>query len=130
MPMNSSTSSAVSEFSRSHPSSASSNKPRLRTTVRNLMTRVWSWLSKVISFAFARVLVVFVIGFAAGTAWQTYGGAARKVIAGWSPHLAWLAPAAAPGGGPAERLKATTLALAAVRQSVDKLATEISKLEA
>src|SRR5262245_34457536 len=45
-----------------------------------------------------------------------------------SPHLGWVAPA--PRGTSPERLKATTLALAAARQGLDKLANEISKLEA
>jgi len=88
------------------------------------------WLGKLVSFAFARVLMILIVGFAAGVAWQSYGGAARKAIASWSPHLGWLAPAAVPGGTSPERLKATTLALAAARQSIDKLANEISKLEA
>jgi hypothetical protein len=88
------------------------------------------WLGKLVSFAFGRVLMVFIVGFATAIAWQSYGGAARKAIASWSPHLGWLAPAAAPGGTSSERLKATTVALAAARQSLDKLANEISKLEA
>jgi hypothetical protein len=128
--MNSSVSSSVSEFSRNRPATGPSNKRRLPTTLRNMVTRVRSWLGKLASFAYARVLMIFVIGFAAGAAWQSYGGAARKAIAGWSPHLAWLAPAAAPVGASPERLKATTIALAAVRQSVDKLSTEITKLQA
>jgi len=41
-----------------------------------------------------------------------------------------LAPAAVPTGTSPERLKAMSLALAAARQSLDKLATEISKLQA
>jgi len=73
--------------------------------------------------------MIFVVGFAAGVVWQSYGGAARKTIASWSPHLGWLAPAAVPVGTSPERLKATTLALAAARQSLDKLANEIGKLE-
>jgi len=128
--MNSSVGSTVSEFSRNRPAAEPSNKRRLSTTVRNLITRVRSWLGKLVSIALVRVLMIFVIGFAAGAAWQSYGGAARKAIAGWSPRLAWLAPAAAPGGTSPERVKATALALAAVRQSVDKLSTEITKLEA
>ena len=119
-------SSTVSEFSRNRPAAEPSNKRRLSTTVRNLITRVRSWLGKLASIALVRVLMIFVIGFAAGAAWQSYCGAAIKAFAGWSPLLAWLAPAAAPGGTSPERLKATTLALAAVRQSVDKLSTEIS----
>jgi hypothetical protein len=81
-------------------------------------------------FAFVRFMMIFFIGVAAAVAWQSYGAAAREVIASWSPHLAWLAPAAAPAGTSAERLKATSLALAAARQSFDKLTTEISKLQA
>jgi hypothetical protein len=74
-------------------------------------------------------LTIFVVGFAAGIAWQSYGGGIRKAIAGWSPHLAWVTPAAAPAGASAERVKATSLALAAVRQSIDKLSAEINKLQ-
>jgi hypothetical protein len=85
------------------------------------------WLSKPFSFAFARVLMIFLVGFAAGIAWQSYGGGVRKVIAGWSPHLAWLAPA--PSGGSAERFRAVSLALTSARQSLDKLSTEINRLE-
>jgi hypothetical protein len=120
----------ISELSRSRPAAESSSKPRLRTAIRNLMTRVRSWLGHLVSFVFARVLVIFVVGFAAGMAWQSYGGGVRKAFAGWSPRLAWVAPASAPvSSGSAERLKATSLALTAVRQSVDKLSAEISKLQ-
>ncbi len=116
----------ISELSRTHSAAELSNKPSLRTAINSLITR----LSKLVSFAFARVLLIFVIGFAAGTAWQSYGGGLRKEIAGWSPRVAWVAPAPAPASsGSAERLKATSLALASVRQSVDKLASEIGKLQ-
>jgi hypothetical protein len=132
--MNPNLTSAVSELSKGR--TERSNKSSLRTFVPNLIARVWSWFGKLVSSAFVRVLMIFIVGFAAGIAWQSYGGAARKAIAGWSPHLGWLAPAAVPsgtspeGGTSPERLKATTLALAAARQSLDKLANEISKLEA
>ncbi len=56
-----------------------------------------SGLGKLVSFAFSRVLLIFILGFAAGMAWQAYGGTARKTIASWSPRLAWMAPPAAPG---------------------------------
>jgi hypothetical protein len=78
--------------------------------------------------AFARLVIAFFLGVAATLAWQSYGRASRTAIAGWSPHLGWLAPAATPAGTSPERLKATSVALAAVRQSVDKLTTEIGKL--
>jgi len=126
--MNPNLTSAVSEFSKGR--TERSNKPSLRTLVQNLIARIRLWLGKLVSFAFTRVLMILIVGFAAGVAWQSYGGAARKAIASWSPHLGWLAPAAVPGGTSPERLKATTLALAAARQSIDKLANEISKLEA
>ena len=111
-----------------------SNKPSLWARIRNLGIRAQLWLGRLISFPFAfpfaRVLMIFVVGFAAGIAWQSYGGEVRKTIASWSPHLAWLAPAPAPAGTSAERLNATSLALAEARQSFDKLTTAISKLQA
>jgi hypothetical protein len=110
-----------------------SNKPSLRARVRNLIMRAQLWLGKLVSFPFAfpfvRVLMIFIVGFAAGVAWQSYGGEARKTIASWSPHLAWLATAPASAGTSAERLKATSLALVEARQSFDKLTTAISKLQ-
>ena len=125
--MNPNLTSAVSEFSKGR--TERSNKPSLRTLVQNLIARIRLWLGKLVSFAFARVLMILIVGFAAGVAWQSYGNTARKTIASWSPHLAWVAPAAAPDSTSAERLKATSLALVAVRQSVDKLSAEVSKLQ-
>jgi hypothetical protein len=119
----------ISELSRSRPAAESSSKTRVRATIRNLITRIRLWLGKLFSFAFARVLMIFLLGFAAGIAWQSYGGAARKAMASWSPHLAWLAPAPASSGGSAERFKAVSLALTSARQSLDKLSTEINRLE-
>ena len=127
--MNPNLTSTLSEFSKGRPATERSSDPPLRRTARNLITGVWLWLGKLVSFRFARVLVIFVVGFAAGFAWQSYGGGARKAIAGWSPRLERLAPAV-PAGTSSERLKATTVALATARQSLDKLATEISKLQA
>jgi len=42
----------------------------------------------------ARVLVPFCIGVAATLIWQSYSGAAKQIIARWSPELGWLAPQA------------------------------------
>jgi hypothetical protein len=125
MPMNSSL--ASTDFSKGRPAAERSNKLRLPATMRNLITRIRLWLGKLFSLGFARVLLIFLLGFAAGIAWQSYGGGVRKAIAGWSPRLAWLAPA--PSGGSAERFKAVSLALASARQSLDKLSTEINRLE-
>ncbi len=126
--MNPNLTSTLSEFSKGRPATERSNDPPLHRTAWNLITRVRLWLGKLVSFAFVRVLVIFFVGFAAGFACQSYGGDVRKAIASWSPRLGWLAPSA-PAGTASDRLKATTLALAAARQSLDKLATEISKLQ-
>jgi hypothetical protein len=125
--MNPNPASSLSEFAKGRPER--STKMSFRA-ISNLIVRVRLWLGKLVSFAFARVLMIFVVGFAAGVAWQSYGGEARKTIASWSPHLAWLATAPASAGTSAERLKATSLALAEARQSFDKLTTAISKLQA
>ena len=94
----------------------------------NLIVRARLWLGKLVSFPFARVLMIFVIGFAAGVVWQSYGGEARKTIASWSPHLGWLAPPSASASS--ERIKAISLALATARQNIDKVASEINRLPA
>src|SRR5882762_252247 len=125
MPMNPNPASSISEFAKGRPER--STKMSFRA-IPNLITRIRLWLGKLFSLAFARVLMIFLVGFAAGIAWQSYGGF-RKAIAGWSPRLAWLAPAPAPSGGSAERFKAMSLALASARQSLDKLSTEINRLE-
>jgi len=86
----------------------------------------------------ARFLVTLCIGVAATLVWQSYGDAAREMIASASPQLGWLAPQAAPvartapdviaPAAPAapspdqQQLNAMLLGLAAVRQSVDQLA--------
>ena len=127
--MNPNLTSTLSEFSKDRPATERSNDRPLHRTAWNLITRVRLWLGKLVSFAFVRVLVIFFVGFAAGFACQSYGGDVRKAIASWSPRLGWLAPSA-PAGTSSDRLKATTLALATARQSLDKLATEISKLQA
>jgi hypothetical protein len=102
-----------------------SNRPSLRTLVQNLIARVQLGLGKLVSFPFVRVLMIFVVGFAAGVVWQSYGGAARKTIASWSPYLGWLAPPAASASY--ERIRAN---LVAARQSLEKLGNDISRLEA
>jgi hypothetical protein len=93
-----------------------------------LSARARGWVERLFPPALARYAAGFAVGIAATLAWQWYGDPARAAVAGWSPYLGWLAPA--PAGASAERHKATSLALAAVRQSVDKLAAEISRQEA
>jgi cell division septation protein DedD len=48
------------------------------------------------SFALTRFLIGFCGGVAATLAWQSHGGAARKMLASWSPQLRWSAPQASP----------------------------------
>jgi hypothetical protein len=104
---------------------ARSNKPSLRALVQNLIVRARLWLDRLLSFPYARVVMIFVVGFAAGIVWQSYGSAARTTVASWSPLLGWLAPPAASASY--ERIRAD---FAAARQSLDKLGSDISRLEA
>jgi hypothetical protein len=101
------------------------------------MKRMMAWprkglrkLASLPSSMSVRYLLVFGAGIAAALAWQSWAVPVRATVAGWSPRLAWLAPGALSRGATADRVKATSLALAAVRQSVDKLATEVGRLEA
>jgi hypothetical protein len=120
---------SVSELSRVRPATDPSRTQGLFVAIGSVFTKLRSWLGKLASFIFTRALLIFLVGFGAGVAWQTYGDGIRKSVAGWSPRLAWVAPPAASAENSRERLKATSVALAAVRQSVDKLATEVDRLQ-
>jgi len=106
-------------------------------------------LDKRASRGFMRLLIIFCIGVAATLVWQSYAGAAREMIANSSPQLRWLAqqsqtapdmvaPTVTATPSPDEQqLKALSLGLAALRQSVEQLAAahqqmtdEIAKLQA
>src|SRR5258706_4821876 len=94
-----------------------------------------SSLGKRVLLALVRFLIMFCIGVAATLAWQSYGDAARERIASSYPQLGWLALQAAPIARSApdtiglaaqaapsphqQRLNAMSLALDAVRQSID-----------
>src|SRR5215475_2962953 len=83
-----------------------------------------------------RLLITFCIGVAVTLAWQSYGDAAREMIAHASPQLSWLAPRAAvaqtasdtiaPFAPDPQELKAMSADLAAVRQKVDQLAAQVA----
>jgi hypothetical protein len=88
--------------------------------------------------SFKSFLITFCSGIAAILAWQSYGDAAKQIIASSYPQLGWLAPRAAPIAYSArdtiglaaqaappdqERLNAFSLDLDAVRQNVDRIAT-------
>jgi hypothetical protein len=92
------------------------------------------------SRAFARFLVIFLIGGGAALAWQAYGDAARAMLASSSPQLGWLAPVTAPVAQttpdvvapPAAETTASpdlqqfAAALTSVRQGVDQLAAQLA----
>ncbi len=96
-------------------------------------------LRKRASRALARFLITFCIGVAATLAWQSYGDAAREMIANSYPQLGWLAPQAEPvtqntpdlialavraaTSLDQQQLNAMSLDLDAVRQSIDRIAT-------
>jgi hypothetical protein len=80
-----------------------------------------------------RLLIAFCVGIAATLAWQSYGGAARKMISRSYPQLGWLAPRSAAQTTPAttmppvtssnpEESETISLSLAEMRQRVDELA--------
>ncbi len=74
----------------------------------------WSWLGKLDPLAFTRYLIAFFIGVTATLAWQSYGDAAREMIA----------PAAS--SPDQSQLNAMSLDLDAVRQSIDRIATSFA----
>jgi hypothetical protein len=121
--MNPNPASSISESAKGR--AARSNKLSLRALVQNLIVRARLWLDNLLSLPYARVVMIFAVGFAAGIVWQSYGRAVRTTIASWSPHLGWLAPPAASASY--DRIRAD---LVTARQSLDKLGNDISRLEA
>jgi hypothetical protein len=136
MLMNPSLTSALSEFtnkpelSKGGLAAELSDEPPLHPSELNFITRVRLRLGTLFPFAFVRFLMIFFIGVTATLAWQSYGDATRETITSWSPRLAWLAPPAAPAGASPDQIVAISRDLAVVRQSVDKLAADITKLQA
>src|SRR5262245_27259512 len=92
----------------------------------------------------SRFLIVFCIGVAATLTWQSYGNAARELVANSSTQLGWLAPqttsvAPTPPGVIAppvlaspspelEELEAMSLRFALVQKRVDQLAASQQKI--
>jgi len=107
MPMKPNLTVALSEFSKGRWAAEPSDEPPLHPTELNLVTRVWSRLGKLGPLAFARYLIAFFIGVAATLAWQSYRGTPKE-----------------------EMIVAAPASLDSVRQSVDKLAVEITKVQA
>lgn len=71
-----------------------------------------------------RFLITFCIGVAATLAWQSFGQEARQMAASSSPVLGWLATEPTTPSPDSPQLKALSLDLAAMRQSVDHLAAQ------
>jgi len=114
-------------------------EPPLHPSELDLIESVRSSRLKRASFVLAGFLIAVCIGIAATLAWQSYGDMARGTIANLSPRLAWLAPHATPvadaapavsASASSDQLAAILRSLAAVRQSVDKLAADITRLQA
>jgi len=126
----------LSEFSKSRWADEPLNDPPLHPSEFDLIKSARSARIKRALLALARLLVASCIGVAAALAWQSYSDAARAMIAGFAPQLEWLAPPAAPvaeatsASVSPDQLVAISRGLAAVRQSVDRLAADIAKLQA
>jgi len=89
-----------------------------------------------------RFLITFCIGVAATLAWQSYGDAAREMVANSYPHFGWLAPQTEPVAqnapnvialaAPAtpspdqQRSDLTSLDLDAMQQSIDQIANNMA----
>ncbi len=80
---------ASTDLSKARRATEPSNEPLLQPAARNLITRARLRLGKLVSFAFARHLMMFFIGVAATLAWQSYSGAARKAIASPDDVFHW-----------------------------------------
>ena len=87
---------ALSEFSKARWAAEPSVDAPLQPTDLDSVASTPSSLGKQTSFALARFLITFCSGVAATLAWQSYGDAARKMIASSSLQLGWSAPQAAP----------------------------------
>jgi hypothetical protein len=139
MPTSSSRSVALSEFSKGRRASEPCLEPPLHPTELDLIRSAQPSRIKRALLVLAGFLTAFCIGIAATLVWQADGDAARRAIAQLSPQLDWLAPPTAPvaAADPAaplaaspDQLGAISRSLALLRQSVDKLAADIAKLQA
>jgi len=90
-----------------------------------------SWLRKLVPFTFVRFLMIFFIGVVATLAWQSYGRIAREVIASWlAPGPVAQAASAPFADASSDELLAMSRSLTALREGVDKLAADITRLQA
>jgi hypothetical protein len=115
------------------------NEPSRRATeLRWVMRVARSWLARLVSSPFIRFLMFFCIGVAVTAAWQSYRDAGTEAITSWCGR--WVPQAASAAQNVPSRsedlvpvspdlLKTTSLNLAAVRESIDKIAAELSRLQ-
>jgi hypothetical protein len=80
---------------------------------RDRLPERWSWVSKLAPLALASYLIAYFIGVASTLAWQSYGGAAREMIA---------PTARAPYQ---QQFNAISLDLNAMRQGIDQIAANL-----
>lgn len=79
--------------------------------------------------ALARYLITLCIGVSATLAWQSYGDAARQLVANASPVLGWLAPPAASlVQVVADQVTPAEPGTPALRQSVDQLTDKLQQM--
>jgi uncharacterized protein HemX len=115
--MNTMTSSAQSEFAPSlllKPSAEAPAAARPPNPKNERVAAKRSWLGMPALLAVARYLITLLLGIAATLAWQSYGDAARHMIASAASSL------------DQQQVNAMALDLKAMRRSVDGLATSIA----
>ena len=116
---------SIAPYSADSPKKEAEISPILQSSVIRR-----KWLGKGMLRRCSRVAAVFCIGAGSTLAWQSYGDAARAMIATSSPQLGWLAPQAeqTPQGAPAvtpaawSEVQQLELSVSVMRQSVDQLA--------
>jgi hypothetical protein len=69
-------------------------------------------------------LITFCIGVAATLGWQSYGDAAREMIASSYPQLGWVAPR--PTSAPPDQQQLNAMSPDALRQSIDRIAISVA----
>jgi hypothetical protein len=74
--------------------------------------------------SFMGFLITLCIGVAATLGWQSYGDAAREMIASSHPQLDWLATP--PASAPPDQQQLNAMSLDAARQSIDRIATGVA----
>jgi uncharacterized protein HemX len=114
--MNTMTSSAQSDFAPSLLVKPSAEAPAVRPArlKNDEVPAKRSWLGMLAPLAVARYLITLLLGIAATLAWQSYGDAARHMIASATSSL------------DQQKINAISLDLNAMRQSIDGLATSIA----